>query len=143
MRHFEIIRDPKTGEIAQRVPVYEIDIVSPTTFESVALLLKPDTRTVHVQAFSRPITIHGEELVIEDGTIPEPRIATNSAWMEKRVDRVKIHKNPISPDSELTSVSFISEDDESVTELTVLRAGYFNFGSYSKKDMHPLGIESE
>lgn len=90
--HFEIIRDPKTREIVRKVPVYEIDIVGPTTFESIAIYLKPDTRTVRVQAFSRPINIAAgmrQNFLIEAGTIPEGSIPTHIAFFEKRVDRLR------------------------------------------------------
>lgn len=85
LSQYQIKRDSKTGEIMQRVPIYEIDIVDPDTFESLALFLKPDEREVWVRAFSRPVDIStNAQSLVESGKIPDRSIPTHQAIFEKK-----------------------------------------------------------
>lgn len=134
LSHFEILTNSQTLKEVRKYPVYAMDIVDPITLESIEIYLKPDIRTVGIVAHSQPIDLiiamrQGVVPPIQLDTIPQGAFPTHTVELEG-VDKVVVHRGITSV---VLPISFISENDISITELNVYRNARFSFFSNLKK----------
>ncbi len=146
LSHYEVLVDTQTQEEAERIPVFQIDIVDPTTLGSITLLIKPDKKTVSTVAHSLPVDLinfirQGGRPPLQLDVIPKGTLPTHIAVLDN-IQRVEINDK----DKRSTSIviKFIKEDDNSFTKLEIFRDARLRFSSISKSeygDSHALRIE--
>lgn len=88
LSHFEVLENPQTLEEVRKYPVYTMDIVDPTTFETIQIFLKPDIRTVGIVAHSQPIDLiiamrQGSALSVQLDAIPQGAFSTHTVELVK------------------------------------------------------------
>lgn len=145
LSHFEVLTNSQTLEEVRKYPVYTMDIVDPTTLETIQIFLKPDIRTVGIVAYSQPIDLiiamrQGSVPSVQLDAIPQGAFPTHTVELEG-VDRVVVHRGIASA---VLPISFISENDKSITELSIYRNAKFTFFSSLKKgdgENYALGLE--